>query len=120
MLQKSQIFYFLLSFIITFTVGFFVWNIFVNSDNILNQVLSQANQLGSKIFTASLSTDYQDEAVVSPVDLEKPEAATQNLAPEVNLADFVDNANQNTIIVAQESVQDQLDDIQEKLDIISQ
>ena len=102
MLFKSQFFYFFLSFITTFIVGFFVWGIFTNPGSILNQVLGQVNQIGTNLFTASISPSAEN---IIPV------------APEPILQG---NTNQNLVVAPVEDLQDQLDDIQEKLDIIQE
>jgi len=111
MLKKSQFFYFTTSFLITFVVGFFIWNIFINPDSsILTQVLVEANKIRSGIFVASISSSLQTESMA-------PEEVPDQLAEQdENLLEPDDVISFEPV----ESVQDQLDDIQEKLDIIQQ
>jgi len=101
MLQKSQVFYFFLSFSITFITGFFLWNIFILNNNIFD----------TKFFKAALSS--------------APEADVLNLTEGVQTEEQVtspkDEANFSPVVVLTEAQkQEILDDIQEKLDIISQ
>ena len=111
---KKWIFSFLVSCSITFVTGFFIWNIFASPGNgVFNQVLSQINEIGYKIFPASISPSSQVENVIPTANLE------QNVPSELTL-EITDTESQNPAIAQEESLQDQLDDIQEKLDIIRQ
>jgi len=103
MLLKSQIFSFVLSFVATLIAGFFVWNIFINSDN-------------PKIFTASLPSDSEVININPTADSDQNNTASQDLAPDDNSADSA----YVKATMAEQEMQDLLDDIQEKLDIISQ
>jgi len=104
MLKKSQIFYFLTSFLITFVVGIFVWLVIVSP-------------VGPKIFTASLSSGDNQEKIILTVQDEqnKPENELEN-DPLTNFEIQEDN---KPVILTEEQRQETLDDIQEKLDIIS-
>ena len=112
MLFKSRIFYFSLSFFATFVVGFFVWNIFVSPENgVMSQVLAEVNKINSKIFTASLKPDFQ---IVAINDAVENETLVENLTSPVEIE------IPGPIIMTDQERQNLLDDIQEKLDIISQ
>jgi hypothetical protein len=90
-------FAFLASFFITFILGFFVWNIFLGSNNyiyIFSQVLGQASLSNSEIKNVILETNSGPDIV-----------------PEINNEEEVE---------ASPALQDLLDDIAEKLDIIQQ
>ncbi|MCX6718110.1 MAG: helix-hairpin-helix domain-containing protein [Candidatus Staskawiczbacteria bacterium] len=109
MFAKKPIFYFLISFSITFIVGFFVWSVFVDfPGNLVKPVLAEIN---SKFFTASILPDLS-------INLTEEKPTEQNLEPAIDLA--TDIANQNLVVLSGEDEQDQLDNIQEKLDIIKQ
>jgi len=114
MLRKSHIFYFFSILIIAFVAGFFVWNIFANPDSdILNQVLAEANNIGFKFFPASLSADLGADNIISRDVSDQDVALIEDVVPDTNLGN-------DQSVITQENFQDQLDDIQEKLDIISQ
>jgi len=103
-LRARRIFYFFSSLIITVVVGYFSWSAVISvGGNFVNKVLSYTDKIRAEFFPASVSNSVIEEIV---------------LAPEVVLTDFPATATEVVPIV--ESVQDQLDDIQEKLDIISQ
>jgi len=116
MLQKSQIFSFLVSFLITFAAGFFIWNIFIAPDNgVLNQVLGEIDKISSKFLLASVLPNQQDETIIPATNsAESESAADQNLSPDADSAGSGDIVEQNPVIAPSEDVQDQLDDIQEK------
>ena len=99
MLFRSRIFYFFVSLIVILTAGFFVWNNFVSADR---DVLA-------KFFSASISLPTQD--ILDIVPAINSEEALQN--------NPVSDLIQSPPTQEAESVQDQLDDIQEKLDVIS-
>ena len=113
--------------------GFFIWSIFVYPNGgIFNKVLGlsakilqsktwadEVNQIGSKIFIASLSPDYQNKNTVSAIGLEPDVLANNDSGININ-STVDDNASQNLTVTTGEDVEDQLDDIQEKIDIISQ
>ncbi len=121
MLQKSQIFSFLASFLITLVVGFLFWNIFVTPENnILSQVLGEANKIGFKIFSASVSLDYAIGDIILVPDSDEERLVEQDLSQEENFLYFDNVENEGLIIEVPQSLQDQLDDIQERLDVISQ
>ncbi len=110
MLSRGAVFYFLISFfIVVLTAVFFVWNAFASPDKGFLRFLS-----------ASLTSSSTSEDVIPAMDTD------QDFPPEEIVEDSVDNnENQNLIIAPSlpaqtgESVQDQLDNIQEKLDVIS-
>lgn len=96
-LNKS-FFAFFASFFITFVIGFFAWDAFINS-----------GYVSSEFFTASVLQDSEIKNIPAP-DLAENEQPEQSPEPEVILTDFVFPAKDR---------QDQLDDIAEKLDILS-
>jgi len=101
--SKKQIFTFFFSLIITFSVGFFVWSIYFKSgNNILNEVAA-----------LSFSQSPNAENIIPAVS---PEAV------EVKTVKDIENIQKVLAPVVspppQESREDQLDDIQEKLDVI--
>ncbi len=110
---KKQFFAFWASSIITFVSGFFVWNIFINSDSaLLNQ---------SKIFTASILPVPEVKNIIPATESEQIEAANQDSPPaSVNLADSAGAGMQNPVAMTEQEKQDLLDDISEKIDIIKQ
>lgn len=98
MLKKSQIFYFFSSFTITLVVGIFLWNIFANPIN--NAGISPASLSYSEIINDIPATDLGQEGDI--------------------LDEGADTEDQGLIILTEQQRQDLLDDIQEKLDLISQ
>jgi len=117
MLKKSQIFYFLISFIATVTMGFFVWSLFIIPDNgIFAKVLSEINKAGSKFFPASMQSDYKEfELNLSPTEEEVGQIEQRVESNEIS----VYYTNEEATLTEGER-QNILDDIQEKLDVISQ
>jgi len=109
--SKKWIFSFIVSFSITFILGFFVWSAFVDfPGNPVKQVLAKIN---SKLFTAS----------VAPYDEIQP--VMQSAAPSGDGASLEEASDEDgevkpAFAEATAGKQDLLDDIQEKLDIISQ
>ncbi len=108
MLKKSQFFYFMLGLFIILVAGFFVWNLFVIPNNgFLTKVLSQADKISTQFFPASISTSN----ITLVTNSNQTASVPENLEDPSNI--------DNTVAPAPEDFQDQLDDIQEKLDIIS-
>jgi len=100
------IFSFLLSFSITFIAGFFIWSAFIDyPGNFVQQVLAQ---ISINFFPASIST-----STLQPIDFKQDEPDS---TPITNSTTNTENTN--TIVLAYEDEQDQLDDIQEELDVI--
>ena len=102
-------------------MGFFVLGAHVNSSEyVFNKVLGEVNKISSKFFLASLSEPAQVGSSLNNV--------TENIIPALSSEDNNDIAEDNSnnyddtlvAIPSKESIQDQLDDIQEKLDVISQ
>ena len=117
MLLRSRIFLFLSGLAITLVVGFFIWGLFLSSNNynfVFNQVLGQINQIGARIFTADLSNRPIED--IATVD-NSQEPAAETYAPEETQTEAVIAV---PVVLTGEQTQDQLDDIQEKLDIIKQ
>ena len=111
LLTKKSIFYFLTSLITTLVVGFLFWAVFIGPDSsILEKVSAGVNKINSLFFTASLSQNNVGEDKLA--DQSK---STEKILPQTDNTD-----NQNIIVLANEDTQNQLDDIQEKLDIIKQ
>jgi len=108
MFLGRQIFYFLMSFLATCFVGFFVWDIFINPNDSI---------LSSQVFTGAISSNYI-EVIPAASDF-VPDIADEEISFEEDLADANDDEALEPV-VEPESFQDQLDDIQEKLDIIAQ
>jgi hypothetical protein len=108
MLNKSQVFAFLISLSLTLLVGFFIWNNISDfSDNIFRQIEAFAKKIDLKIFQASIPNN--------------PEV--KNSVPATSSARFdmvAPPAVENLIINPDKSRQEILDDISEKLDIIKQ
>lgn len=119
MLSKSQIFYFVTSLFAILAVGLFVWYIFSGLGNsIFSKIAGDINQIGSRIFLASVSSklneNQQVETIILTEDSGQDELADQDPAAEENLDDFYEAP------VEPLNIQNQLDDVQEKLDAISQ
>jgi hypothetical protein len=113
---KKWIFSFLASFFVTFIAGFFIWNIFISPGNgFLDDVLAEVDRISSNFFTASISQSPKSENTI-PKD-------NKSLEPDKNLLNSVNSVNieteeKNQIVMSEADIRDQLDDIQEKLDII--
>jgi len=105
---KRWVFSFLASFLATLVVGFFVWNIFVNPNS---------SVLSSQVFTGAISSNYI-ETVPAASDF-VPDISEDRTNLQENLQDTSEE-DYSVVIEPSESTQDQLDDIQEKLDLISQ
>jgi len=117
MLSKSQIFYFLISLIATVAIGFFIWSLFIIPNNgVFANVLAEINKVGFKFFPASIQSDYKEvELSLSPVE-EEVNQGEQKVEPD---GVSVYYTNDETTLT-EEGRQNILDDIQEKLDVISQ
>src|SRR3989339_615035 len=113
--EKNQIFAFLASLSCTLVLGFFVWIAFLSSNNysfIFNKVLGQANKIGYKFFSATVSLpNTQVEEIVQETD------SAQDIVP--NEIASSPEAPRNDETTGQER-QNLLDDIAEKLDVIQQ
>ena len=118
LLTKKQIFAFLLSFTITFVLGLLVWHFFANFKyNIPKQISDAINEIDSKFFPASFSSDLGTEDISPIVASDQNEDSDSNPVVET---DLVDVEAQNPVVLSEQGKQDLLDDIQEKLDIIGQ
>ena len=119
MTKKKQFFVFLISFTITFGVGFLIWDVFINpTENILNQVLGQVNKISSKLFLASFNPDSNTRNDITKSDYEQIKATSDELLSDENLTDMGDFPDGSDVILAEKARQDLLDDIAEKLDVI--
>jgi len=107
---KKHFFVFLASVFVTVFVGYFAWSAVIGvGGNFVNKILSYTDKISADFFSASV---LQKESQVG------------DIIPDVNLTsdDYVDEAPAEEVIqdppIIEESRQDLLDDIQEKLDII--
>lgn len=108
LLTKKWIFSFLASLVATLGVGFFVWNIFVMPENgIFSKVLSNTESDALEYLSASISQGYDNES------MDLAGLGAEELADE-------DLDSEEGPVPLPQSLQDQLDDIQEKIDLISQ
>jgi len=98
--------------IIAVFIGYFSWSAVTSvGGDFINKVLSYTDKIGARIFTASILNDinqFVDAPLASGDILDEDEIVVE---PE---------EIRDTSIVEKMSIQDLLDDIQEKLDIISQ
>ena len=108
MLCKKSIFYFLISFTAAFSLGFFIWSAFVDfPGNFIKPALAEVS---SKFFTAS----------IVPQDINLNINNQESPPKDVDLLNYTDAENLDSVVLVKEDEQDQLDDIQEKIDIIKQ
>jgi len=108
MLKKSYIFFVIF---IVFTISFFIW---------ANQNLRHTNIFGRlEIFTASLISNPTINTAVMAEDPQKAQLDSQDLSTNDNQI-TPDSKSFTITTISEERIQDLLDDIQEKLDVIQQ
>jgi DNA uptake protein ComE-like DNA-binding protein len=116
---KKWIFSFLASFFVTFMAGFFIWNIFISPGNgLLDDVLAEVNKISSGFLPASISSSPKIENTVPNVNSNQNQVSNQNLDSNETLLNSIEIPDQNLIVMSESDIRDQLDDIQEKLDVI--
>jgi len=110
-LRARRIFYFFSSLIITVIVGYFAWNAIISvGGGFINKVLNYTDKISASLFTASnLPQESQIGEIMTAASLVSDDE------PDVSPTE---DETQNAPVIAEESTQDLLDDIQEKLDII--
>jgi len=113
--KKRKFFVFTASLLITVFVGYFSWSAIASvGGDFVNKILSYTDKIGAKIFTASILLNNNQ---LTNLTLVPTEEATGDLAES---EDFKETEEFNQPVLQEKSTQDILDDIQEKLDIISQ
>ena len=113
--KKRKFFVFTASLLITVFVGYFSWSAIASvGGDFVNKILSYTDKIGAKIFTASILPNNNQLTNLTLVPIEE---VTGDLAES---EDFKETEEFNQPVLQEKSTQDILDDIQEKLDIISQ